>query len=125
VNTYEGLFIFSDTLKEDELKEVQDRALAEIERQGGKLLGAKKLGRRSFARPMSKRDSGIYLRAVFELAPGSITPLLARYRLSEDVFRIQITRGDEKSMSMVSEPPAAEPAEAEAAPAETAPAGDS
>ncbi len=125
MNTYEGLFIFADTLKEDEFKEVQDRALAEIERQGGKLLGAKKLGRRSFARPMSKRDSGINLSAVFELAPGSNTPLLARYRLSEDVFRIQISRGEEKSMIMVYEPPAAEPAEAEAAPAETAPAGDS
>ena len=125
MNTYEGLFIFADTLKEDEFKEVQDRALAEIERQGGKLLGAKKLGRRSFARAMNKRDSGIYLRAVFELAPESVTPLLARYNLSEDVFRIQITRGDEKSMSMVSEPPPAEPAEAEAAPVEAAPAGDS
>lgn len=119
MNTYEGLFIFADTLKDDELKEVQDRALAEVERQGGKVLGVKKLGRRSFARAMSKRDSGIYVRAVFELAPESVTPLLARYNLSEEVFRIQITRGDEKSMSMVAQPEPEVAAEAEA------PAGDS
>ncbi len=118
MNTYEGLFIFADTLKDDELKEVQDRALAEIERQGGKVLGAKKLGRRTFARPMSKKEAGIYVRAVFELEADKVTPLLARYKLSEEVFRIQITRGDEKSLGLVTPEPE-EAAEAEA------PAGDS
>lgn len=113
MNTYEGLFIFAETLKDDEFKAVQDRALAEVERQGGKVLGARKLGRRTFARPMSKKDAGIYLRAVFELAPENVTPLLARYKLSEDVFRIQITRGDEKSMDMVAEPAADAAVEAE------------
>jgi len=119
VNTYEGLFIFADTLKDDELKGVQDRALAEIERQGGKILGVKRIGRRTFARPMSKREAGIYVRAVFELAPESVTPLLARYKLSEEVFRIQITRGDEKSLGLVAPPEPEESTEAET------PAGDS
>ncbi len=112
MNTYEGLFIFADTLKDDELTAVQESAMAEVDRQGGKVLGVKKLGRRSFARPMSKKDSGIYVRAVFELAPEKVTPLLARYNLSEDVFRVQVTRGDEKSMSMVASEPVAEAKEA-------------
>ncbi len=111
LNKYEGLFIFSDTLKDDELTEARDRAMAEVDRQGGKVLGVKKLGRRSFARAMNKKDSGIYVRAVFELDPEKVTPLLARYNLSEDVFRVQVTRGDEKSMSMVATEPTAEAGE--------------
>ena len=114
MNTYEGLFIFADTLKDEELTELQDRALAEVERQGGKVLGTKRLGRRSFARTMNKKDSGIYVRAVFELAPEKVTPLIARYNLSEDIFRVQVTRGDEKSMSMVTTEPAAEKRQGEA-----------
>jgi len=104
LNTYEGLFIFADTLKDEELTDVLDRVTAEFTRQGGTPLGCKKLGRRSFARPMAKRDSGLYVRMVFSLEAGKITPLQARLKLSEDVFRVQITRADEKSLSMVAEP---------------------
>jgi small subunit ribosomal protein S6 len=101
LNTYEGLFIFADTLKEEELKDVIDRAMAEVTKFDGSVLGVKKLGRRNFARPMDKRESGIYVRTVFNLDPQSITPLLARYKLSEDVFRVQVTRGDSKSLEFV------------------------
>ncbi len=101
MNTYEGLFIFADTLKEDEFKEALDRTMAVIEKQGGSVLCAKKMGRRNFARPMAKRESGIYVRAVFNLDPSKITPLQARYILNEDVFRVQITRGDSKSLEFV------------------------
>ncbi len=104
MNTYEGLFIFADTLKDEELVEVLDRVTAEITRQDGSVIGSKKLGRRSFARTMSKRDSGLYVRMLFSLAPEKVSPLQARLLLSEDVFRVQITRGDEKSASMVAEP---------------------
>ena len=101
MNTYEGLFIFADTLKEEELKVILDRTVATIEKQGGSVLGTKKLGRRNFARPMSKRESGVYVRTVFNLDPTKVTPLLARYKLDEDVFRVQITRGDSKSLEFV------------------------
>ena len=103
MNTYEGLFIFADTLKEEELTEALERVVAEITRQKGELIGRKTLGRRSFARPMSKRESGVYVRMVFLLAPEKVTPLQARFKLSEDVFRVQITCGDEKSASMVAD----------------------
>jgi ribosomal protein S6 len=121
LNTYEGLFIFDDTLKDEELSAVQDKALAEIERQGGSVLGAKRLGRRNFARPMAKRQSGNYVRAIFNLDPNNVTPLLARYKLSEDVFRVQITRGDSKSMELVREITDAAVAQKEAEAAKEAP----
>ena len=112
LNTYEGLFIFADTLKEEELTAVMDRVEAEIARQGGSISGSKKLGRRNFARTMSKRDSGLYVRVVFELEPSKVSALQARLLLSDDVFRVQITRGDEKSMSFVAAPAEATPAPA-------------
>jgi ribosomal protein S6 len=116
LNTYEGLFIFADTLKDEELVEVLDRVTAEITRQDGSVIGSKKLGRRSFARTMSKRDSGLYVRMLFSLAPEKVSPLQARLLLSEDVFRVQITRGDEKSASMVAPPVPVEADAPEAAP---------
>jgi ribosomal protein S6 len=101
LNTYEGLFIFADTLKEEELKEALDGTMTMIRKQGGSVLGLKKMGRRNFARTMQKRDSGIYVRSVFNLDPSEISPLMARYNLSDDVFRVQITRGDSKSLEFV------------------------
>ncbi len=103
MNTYEGLFIFADTLKEDELKTAIENAMALIEKHGGSVLGNKKLGRRAFARPMKKRESGVYVRAIFNLDPSKVSNLVASYKLSEDVFRVQITKGDSKSLEFVAQ----------------------
>ncbi len=103
MNTYEGLFIFPELLNDEELEAAHSHVLAEIERQGGRVLGVRKLGRREFARMMAKQRSGVFVRTVFELDGDKVAPLRARYRLSDDVFRVQITRGDEKSMDWIKE----------------------
>lgn len=110
MNTYEGLFIFPELLNDEELEAARSHVLAEIERQGGKVLGQRKLGRREFARPLGKQRSGVYVRAVFEIDGAKVPVLRARYRLSDDVTRVQITRGDEQSLSWVQEPAAEETA---------------
>jgi len=108
LNTYEGLFIFPELLNDEELEAARTHVLGEIERQGGRVLGVRKLGRREFARPLAKQRSGFFVRTVFELDGGKVALLRARYRLSDDVFRVQITRGDEKSMDWVKEREAVE-----------------
>jgi ribosomal protein S6 len=108
LNTYEGLFIFPELLNDEELEAARSHVLAEIERQGGRVLGVRKLGRREFARPLDKQRSGVFVRTVFELAGDKVAPLRARYRLSDDVFRVQITCGDGQSMDWVKERPAAD-----------------
>lgn len=114
MNTYEGLFIFPELLNDEEFEAARSHVLAEIERHGGKVMGVRKLGRREFARPLGKKQrSGVYVRAVFELDGAQVPLLRARYRLSDDVTRVQITRGDEQSMVWVQERPSA--AETEAA----------
>lgn len=110
MNTYEGLFIFPELLTDEELEAARSHVLAEIERNGGKILGQRRLGRREFARPLGKQRSGVYVRVVFELDGDKVPVLHARYRLSDDVTRVQITLGDEQSLAWVQEPKAEESA---------------
>jgi len=93
---YDGLFIYVGALKDEALDQVVEKATAEITRLGGEVEEIENLGRRTFARQLKKRDNGVYIKVRFKLAPDQITPLLARYRLSEDVFRVQILVRDER-----------------------------
>jgi len=45
---------------------------------------------------MQKRDNGVYVKIRFELDPSQISALLSRYRLAEDVFRVQILAVDDR-----------------------------
>ena len=91
---YDGLYIFANTAKDEVLDKQIDKARGEITRLSGNVLSTEVLGKRNFARVMQKRDSGIYVRMRFELDPGQISNLLGRYRLSGDVFRVQILAVD-------------------------------
>ncbi len=104
MNTYEALFIFPELLNAEEVEVAQTHVLSEIERHSGKVCGVRRIGRRDFARPIRKQRSGLYSRVVFELDGCRIAELRARYRLSDDVFRVQITRGDGNSIKWVQDP---------------------
>ncbi len=106
MNKYEAMFIFPETMNEEELDTATANARAEIEKLGGRVTNATRLGKRGFARPLGKRTAGQYVVGTFELDGDKVRPLLARYKLSSEVFRVQITAARE--------PP---PAEAQAAPA--------
>lgn len=93
---YDALFVFAGSMKDEALEKTLERVNAEIERLGGSIEGSENLGRRTFARPMKKRENGVYVKVLFLLDPAQITALRARYRLSEDVFRVQIRARDER-----------------------------
>ena len=99
MNTYEGLFIFGETVQEERLKDLAAYATGEIEKAGGKIMESRDLGRRPFARIMQKKESGFYLSVTFKIAADKISVLTSRYHLNDDVFRVQITRLDEKFMN--------------------------
>ncbi|MBR4523443.1 MAG: 30S ribosomal protein S6, partial [Kiritimatiellae bacterium] len=63
---YDALYIFVGVNRDEVLQANLDRALAEVTRLGGTLIGQNALGRRSFARPMKKRDNGVYVKVRFE-----------------------------------------------------------
>ena len=84
---YEGMFIFPASTQDEALNAVIERSVAEMTNLGGVIESTETLGRKTFARPMAKQDSGIYVRVRFEFDPANIKPLLARYALDEEVFR--------------------------------------
>ena len=93
---YDALYIFVGIAKDDALEACLEKALAEVEKRGGKILEKVSLGRRAFSRPMKKRDSGVYVKVRLEIDPQKLKELVARYRLVEEVFRVQFLAVDER-----------------------------
>ncbi len=93
---YDALYIFVGIAKDDALNANLEKALAEVTRVGGNVLSTESLGKRLFSRPMSKKDSGVYVKVRLELDPSKIEELINRYHLVEEVFRVQILAVDER-----------------------------
>ena len=93
---YDGLYIFAGSAKDDVLDKQIDKARGEITRLSGNVLSTVVLGKKTFARPMHKRDNGVYVKIRFELDPLQVTTLVGRYHLVEDIFRVQILAVDER-----------------------------
>lgn len=96
MNKYDGMYIFAGSAKDDVLDKQIDKARGEITRLSGNVLRTEVLGKKQFARPMHKRDSGVYVKVRFELDPAQVSTLVGRYHLAEDVFRVQILAVDER-----------------------------
>ena len=93
---YDALYVFVGIAKDDALNANLEKALAEVTRLGGNVLSTESLGRRTFSRPMSKKESGVYVKVRMELDPTKVRELRERYRLVEEVFRVQILAVDER-----------------------------
>ena len=94
MKTYDALYIFVGIAKDDVLDANLEKALAEVTRLGGNVVAKETLGRRPFARPMKKRENGVYVKVRFELDPLKVDELVKRYKLVEEVFRVQILAVD-------------------------------
>lgn len=119
MNTYEALFIFGAQLKDDEVAAVTARVTEEITSRGGTVTATDTIGKRTFARTMNKQNAGIYVRLHIEMEPSLVEVLLRRYRLNEDVFRVQITKAAPKAEVEEEAETEAEPVEETAATRET------
>ena len=93
---YDALYIFAGQAKDDVLENAIAKAVAEITRLGGNILSQEVLGKRVFERPMQKRDNGVYALVRFEMDPAKVKELVNRYRLVEEVFRVQILAVDDR-----------------------------
>ena len=97
MNNYEAMFIFPETLKENVLEESVTHAKAEIKKLGGEVDSTTRLGKRAFSRIMKKQQAGFYVLVTFKMAGDNVRPLLARYKLSEEVFRVQVVKAPVRS----------------------------
>ena len=100
---YDALYIFVGIAKDDALEANLEKALAEVTRLGGNVLEKVQLGKRMFSRPMSKRDSGVYVKVRLELDPSKVDELVKRYKLVEEVFRVQILAVDERREAKIAQ----------------------
>ena len=82
---YDALYIFVGIAKDDALEANLDKALAEVERFGGNILEKVSLGRR------------------LELDPANVDALVKRYKLVEEVFRVQILAVDERREAKIAQ----------------------
>jgi ribosomal protein S6 len=106
------MLIFPETLKDESLEAAMEKVSGEIEKAGGRVENKTRLGRRAFARRMQRQVAGHYAVVGFRLAGGKIRPLQARFKLNEDIFRIQIVAVEEPKAPKAEK--AAKPAAAEA-----------
>ncbi len=90
MNKYEAVFIFPEALKD--VEEALGKVRAEIKKLGGDVDSTTRLGKRAFARRMKKQEGGHYVIMTFQLGADQIKPLLARFKLNEEIFRVQIIR---------------------------------
>lgn len=111
---YEGLIILSQPVDEQTLEDKLDKIRAEITKQGGTVEHTTRMGRQTFARRLKKKDAGFYVLLTFTLDPAKIAPLRERYKLNEDVFRLQVTLAPKPSRDSAKE---ADKGAKEAAPA--------
>jgi len=104
---YDGLYIFAGHAKDDSLDKSVEKMGAEITRLNGEILETEILGKRTFARPMHKRENGVYVRIRFNLDPLQVTPLINRYHLLEDLFRVQILAVNDRVEAKIAQQTAA------------------
>jgi small subunit ribosomal protein S6 len=125
---YDGLYIFAGSARDEVLDKMVEAAIAEITNHSGNILSTEVLGKKTFARPMKKRDNGVYVKIRFEIDPAAIEKLTKRYKLIEDVFRVQFLAVDERLETVLAEQAdaavAREVARTEAAAAATAAAAE-
>ena len=100
---YDALYIFVGIAKDDVLEAHLEKALAEVTRLGGNVLEKVQLGKRVFSRPMKKRDSGVYVKVRLELDPAKVDELVKRYKLVEEVFRVQILVVDDRREAKIAQ----------------------
>ena len=104
---YDALYIFVGIAKDDALEANLEKALAEVTRLGGNVLEKVSLGKRAFSRPMKKRDSGVYVKVRLELDADKVDELVKRYKLVEEVFRVQILAVDDRREAKIAQERAA------------------
>ena len=100
---YDALYIFVGIAKDDALEANLDKALAEVTRLGGNVLEKVQLGKRMFSRPMKKREAGVYVKVRLELDPAKVDELVKRYKLVEEVFRVQILAVDDRREAKIAQ----------------------
>lgn len=114
LKTYDALFVIDAANTEDALEPMLARVRSEIVRLDGEVTREEILGKRPFARPMHKRDQGVYVRLRFQLAADQVDGLRKRYKLVDALIRVQVLAVDARREALLAEQAERRAAHAEA-----------
>ena len=96
--TYEAMLAFNPNLDEEGLATLLDNLKEIITREGGFIVQEKDLGKRKFAYPVKKFQSGHYHLLYFSGPPAAVSEMERILKLSEDVLRFLTVKLDEKTL---------------------------
>jgi ribosomal protein S6 len=102
------MFILPTDLDEQGIDNVLARVDEELQRLNGSVTASERLGRRSFARTMQKKDAGQYVKMTLSMEPASVQPFLARLKLVDGVFRVQLVNEEKPKQAPADEKPKGE-----------------
>lgn len=109
MNTYQALIILKNSVAEDAVDGILETVRNEVVKLKGLPKEVARQGKQQFVRPMRKMTSGHYIRVRFELDPVNQAPLLARLKLIDAIFRVQVVVVNELEMAdAVPDPASAE-----------------
>ena len=87
---YEAVVIFSSLLAGTKLDEVKKNFEDHVVKQGGKVLGSRETGKRSFGFAIKKQREGLYYVYDFELDPSKVDALKKNWTLTEGILRFSV-----------------------------------
>jgi len=93
------MVILSERLTEEEVEKGLDSLCKIIKDLGGSTNRPTRLGRRPFARPLKKETSGEFALVTLTIESQRLVELRERIRHDELLFRVQISRVDEKALA--------------------------
>jgi small subunit ribosomal protein S6 len=100
INTYEGMFLFSQSASSD-LGGASQHVLDQLEKVGAEVVSFKKWDDRRLAYPIKGNKRGVYFLGFFKLAGDQMRMLERNLLLSEEVLRFLITRADHLTLEQM------------------------
>ncbi len=89
---YELMVIITDTLEEEDAKQVFERAKSVLADQGGTVLDEAWWGRRRFAYEINKRDHGYYAVLDLQATAEAVAEVERQLKISDHVVRFKTVR---------------------------------
>jgi len=84
--SYTGLFIIVPE-KQESIDEVKNSITAAINDNSGKVLKENMMGKRNFAYPIKKKNSGIYYEVSFSAEPEGVAKMQRMFNINTDILR--------------------------------------
>jgi small subunit ribosomal protein S6 len=99
-NLYEGMYVVSAAISDEQRQRVMDELQSEITQHGGEVLKIHAQGRKRLAYEINGHRDAYYYVLYFEVKPEAIAPMWREYRLNTNLLRF-ITLTTEKVMDEI------------------------